>query len=103
MVRRPIAVTNITFVELEIDYISQRDDWRAGSEVVVTELKKSITLPSAAAIITRHQLATYLSIIIFIGINLKCFLIIAALYIQIFMTVKETASKAGRTQDEIKK
>ncbi|XP_072043262.1 uncharacterized protein [Amphiura filiformis] len=38
------------------------------------------------------------SIVIFIGVNLLCFLVVAACYIQIFRTARNTSKQAARTQ-----
>ncbi|XP_072035566.1 relaxin receptor 2-like [Amphiura filiformis] len=46
--------------------------------------------------IATSQLAAYFSIIVFIGINMTCFIVVAALYIKIFMSARATSKKAGR-------
>lgn len=56
--------------------------------------------------ITDYKLATYFSIIVFIGINLICFIFILVLYIDIFYTIRKTMTSAGRNpteKDEIRR
>ena len=50
------------------------------------------------SIISGYKLATYFSIIVFIGINMICFLTVAGLYIAIFVTAKRSARNAGRSR-----
>ena len=48
--------------------------------------------------ITGSELAPYLSIIIFIGINLFCFTIVAFCYIQIFLSAIKSSRRSARIQ-----
>ena len=48
-----------------------------------------------------QELATHFSIIIFIGVNLTCFILVAVMYLIIFKTAKQSARKTGRKQHEL--
>ncbi|XP_072051453.1 uncharacterized protein [Amphiura filiformis] len=46
------------------------------------------------------QISPIFSIVVFVGVNLLCFIIVATCYIQIFMTARNTSKRAARTQTE---
>jgi cyanate permease len=48
--------------------------------------------------ITGYALTTYFSIVVFMGVNLVCFIMMVVLYVNIFMATALSASKAGRGQ-----
>ena len=47
-----------------------------------------------------YKLATYFSLIVFIGVNLVCFGLVAFFYVQIFMYARKIGQNAGRKPDE---
>ena len=50
--------------------------------------------------IAGYKLATYFSLIVFIGGNLVCFGLVAFFYAQIFMYARKISQRAGRKPDE---
>ena len=49
---------------------------------------------------TGNQIASIYSIVVFIGVNLMCFLIVAFCYIYLFITAKSSSDNATRPQDQ---
>ena len=49
--------------------------------------------------ITGSQIASIYSIVVFIGVNLTCFIIVACCYMEIFRHARKTTKKSSRTQD----
>ncbi|XP_072043382.1 uncharacterized protein [Amphiura filiformis] len=60
------------------------------------QYEQNVTYTTAE--ITGSQISPINSIVIFIGVNLLCFMVVAACYIQIFQTARTTSKQAARTQ-----
>ena len=50
--------------------------------------------------IVSYKLATYFTLMVFIGVNLVCFGLVAFFYVQIFICARKSGQRAGRKSDE---
>ena len=108
IVRRPISVTSSNSVEIvsnDVQVTAQVDiDFLTGiydTVFVITYKEKGTFSIYVVSQIIGEELATYFSMIIFIGVNLTCFILVAIMYLIIFKTVKQSARKTGRKQREL--
>ena len=107
MVRRPV-VGDLTLDSVVISQPEVKITFRKESPLdffvtyldSITTERKSLNSSYLTSNVIGEQVATYYSIVIFIGINLFCFIFIAILYIQIFNIARRSAQKAGRKQKE---
>ena len=103
MVKRPVTTIETDYVELaitefraNIDYSSNYVYYIKGVELENQNLTANISFPISNT--TSYELATYFSIIVFIGLNLFCFLLVPFCYIHILLTVKKAAKAANRNR-----
>ena len=92
---------NITSVESSIKYIQDPlMGIRWPLEVAGIKQQQSVqNITYNVAEITGSQIASIYSIVVFIGVNLTCFIIVACCYIEIFRDAQKTTKKSSRTQD----
>ena len=107
IVKRPVDVKKTESIlinqpELRVTFeqVNHADDTTSTELKSITTEQKTVNSSYITSEIVGEKLATYYSIIIFIGINLVCFIFIAILYIQIFNIARRSAQKAGRKQKE---
>ncbi|XP_072043231.1 uncharacterized protein [Amphiura filiformis] len=75
------------------------------TDIIVDQQQYEQNVTYTIAEITGSQISPIISIVIFIGVNLLCFMVVAACYIQIFRIARNASKKAARTQthdDEIR-
>ena len=73
-------------------------EWRLFSSSIIQDI------PYMTLEVTGYELASYISIIIFIGFNLTCYISIAAFYIQIFQLASNSSKsvQSSAKQNEMK-
>ena len=103
MVKRPVAEVqygsqqlNKTEFGIFYDYSSYYGYFLTAFEL--KEVKVTDNISFLKTNIIHFQIATYFSIIVFIGLNLVCFILVAYCYVQIIYTAKMTAKRASRNQ-----
>ena len=69
------------------------------TEFEIIQYSSVDTIEYEYSINSGSQIASIYSIIVFIGINLVCFLIVMICYAKIFLTARATARRASRTQN----
>ena len=74
-------------------------EYRYVSGVEVEQQQSVRNISYDVADITGSEIAPIFSIVVFIGVNLTCFLIVAFCYMYIFIKANETFEGAGRTLD----
>ena len=111
IVRRPVVVVNtevaeIVSTDVEVNYSFQTTGSVSSSAVyfgspnsgtfdLKYKEKLSYSLYSTSLLIG-NKLATYFSIVIFIGVNLTCFVFIAVMYIGMYTAARKSAKNVGR-------
>ena len=65
--------------------------------VNITQQQQPHDITYSIADITGNQIATIFSIVVFVGVNLACFIIVAFCYMYIFFKAGETSEGSGRT------
>ena len=101
--RSELVQINATLTKTTYKYEKRGGEWRSmytyvsGVEVAPQQSLRNISYDVAD--ITGSQIAPIFSIVVFIGINLTCFFIVAFCYIYIFIKANETTEGAGRTLD----
>ena len=103
MVRRPVTETFSDFIslenqELEINYEVSFSDVYVPIKSGLKTAQTIHNITYSASRVQGFKVATIFSIVLFIGVNLFCFLFVAVAYISIFVCVFRTARKARRTQ-----
>ena len=94
---------NVTLTKTIYKYEERRGDWVtiytyvSGVEVASQQSLRHISYDVAD--ITGSQTAPIFSIVVFTGVNLACFFIVAFCYIYIFIKANKTTEGAGRTRD----
>ena len=92
-----IELTKVDYIILEGGFVQSANG--SGFNAV---LEESIALTSIQnvqnifyklTVVSGHKLASYFSIVIFIGLNLICFIVIANCYLQIFLIARESSRK----------
>lgn len=110
MLRRSYLNTTRNFIE--INFLSFTAEPTYDSSLLIVLLRGTVaqsgirinqhtseqTISYDVSKVTGSYPASYFSIIVFIGINLICFIVIACCYIQIFRSAKKTAKEASRNQ-----
>ena len=117
IVRRHLSTYTAESVQVNIEFTTTRYTykveklkwWRDGkyryleyryvSGVEVEQQQSVRNISYDVADITGSQIAPVFSIVVFIGVNLTCFLIVAFCYMYIFIKANETSEGAGRTLD----
>ena len=106
MARRPITLTETLSVQIrktdyEVEFFT-RIDFRTHLPYLITSVKSIENIENIPYTIndkiTGYKLATYFSIIVFIGVNTLCFLTIVFMYVQIFVANRSSARSSGRNQ-----
>ena len=107
IVKRPVPLPTDSFVailvnETKIGYEYSFDDYTDTFyyNYVIEFIENLITSRYTFSRIVGYELATYFSLIVFIGINLVCFGLVAFFYMQIFIYARKTTQSAGRKPDE---
>ena len=107
IVKRPNAVSNDSFVEIlvnetDIGYTYLFDIYTNAIHYnyIIVNTENLILSRYTFSIIVGYKLATYFSIVVFIGINLVCFGLVAFFYVQIFIYARKSSRSAGRKRDE---
>ena len=107
IVKRPVPLANDSSVgillnETKIGYEYSFDSY-TGNFYYNYIIKKIETLnlsPYTFFKIVGYNLATYFSLIVFIGVNLVCFGLVGFFYVQIFIFARKSTKNAGRKPDE---
>ena len=107
LVRRPVAESNDSLVEIlvnetKIGYTDIFDDDTGNFyyNYIIENTEKLIPSRYTVSKIIGYKLATYFTMVVFIGVNLVCFGLVAFFYVQIFVYVRKTGQRAGRKSDE---
>ena len=107
IVRRPVAQSNDSLVDIlvnetEIGYTVSFDYYTDNFyyNYIIENTENLILSRYTFSKIVGYKLATYFSLIVFIGVNLICFGLVAYFYVQIFMYARKTSQSAGRKPDE---
>ena len=107
IVKRPVAVSNESLVEIlanktKIGYDYLFDEYTGNFyyNYVIENIENLILSRYTFSRIVGYKLATYFSLIVFIGVNLICFGLVAFFYVQIFIYARKTSQDAGRKPDE---
>ncbi|XP_072021552.1 G-protein coupled receptor GRL101-like [Amphiura filiformis] len=87
-------LTRSEFVEHNGTSSIQDDIYRVDYGVYADDISSRI------AHVSGHKVASYLSIIVYIGINLICFATIAVFYIKIFQTARSSSKKVQSTSEK---
>ena len=64
-------------------------------QVIITQVTATISFLTQITVVIGRKVASYLSIIVFIGINLTCFVAIAVFYCRIFIVARSSTANAG--------
>ena len=91
---------------IEIDPRLDTSIWRGTRFILNDDIDNMTTIESVRyvnAYVSGHTLASYLSIIIFIGVNSLCFMFILICYINIFLDARSSFGKFQKSEEQHKK
>ena len=105
IVKRPVAVSNDTFVAIFVDepYIAYEFAYESSDfyyNYIIKNTENKFLSRYTLSKIVDSKLATYFSLIVFIGVNFICFILVAFFYVQIFIYARKSSRSAGRKPDE---
>ena len=107
IVKRPVAVSNDSFIEIlvnetNIGYTYSFDHYARTFyyDYIIENIENLILSPYTFSKIVGYKVATYFALIVFIGVNLFCFGLVAFFYLQIFIYARKTTQGSGRKPDE---
>ena len=102
IVKRPVVMSNESFVEILVNEIkigyTYDDDYMGiwQYNYIIENIENLFLSSYTFSKIVSYKLATYFTLIVFIGVNLVCFCFVAFFYVQIFMYARKTSQRAGR-------
>ena len=107
IVKRPVALANDSSVGILVNdtkigydyyYIDMTGNFYYN--YIIENIEQLMLSSYAFSRIVGYKVATYFSLIVFIGLNLVCFGLVAFFYVQIFIYARKTSQRAGRKSDE---
>ena len=107
IVKRPVLVSNDSFVALlvnetdigyEYEFVNNLENLYYN--YIIKHTENLILSRYTFSKIVDYKLATYFSLIVFVGVNLVCFGLVAFFYVQIFKHARKSSRSAGRKPDE---
>ena len=102
IVQRRITTLQKDLLQINVTSISvvtKFDDFGYSFWYGIEQQQSVHNITYGVAEITGSQLASIYSIVVFIGVNLTCFIIVACCYMEIFRHARKTTKKSSRTQD----
>ena len=88
-----------TETEYYDEYFSNLGWVETPQDINITQKHQQHNITNTFAEITGSQISSIFSIVVFVGINLTCFFIVAFCYMYIFFKANKTSEGAGRTLD----